>query len=314
MRQTELFCVPAWLLSLLLLLLLERPWAVEQRAASADKMGAGASAEHKEAFGKASVEELAGFAQGLSPDVREKLAKALDGQAPAEKEKNGDGPDLCLLVTVDIKEDRLQDFLAAMEQDARGSREEAACKRFDLLRNRDKPTQFVFYEVYDNGAAMPTHKETAHYKAWADFKASGGVENQAVAKCATTTIPGGWALQPCTKTASEVQPTSAVLVTVDVKEDRVDDFLKAMEADVTGSRDKGADPGCLRFDLLRNQDKPTQFVFYEAYVDDDAAAHHKTTAHYKAWADFKSTGGVDNQSVVKVECAAIEGGWAFQAN
>ena len=30
------------------------------------------------------------------------------------------------------------------------------------------------------------------------------------------------------------------------------------------------------------KDNPNRFVFYEAYTDDDAVAHHKTTAHYKA--------------------------------
>ena len=29
------------------------------------------------------------------------------------------------------------------------------------------------------------------------------------------------------------------------------------------------------------KDNPNRFVFYEAYTDDDAVAHHKTTAHYK---------------------------------
>ncbi len=31
--------------------------------------------------------------------------------------------------------------------------------------------------------AVEVHKATSHYKAWADFKASGGVLSQTVAKC-----------------------------------------------------------------------------------------------------------------------------------
>ena len=39
----------------------------------------------------------------------------------------------------------------------------------------------MFYEVYDDDEAIKFHKTTDHYKAWADFKAEGGVLNQAVA-------------------------------------------------------------------------------------------------------------------------------------
>jgi len=67
----------------------------------------------------------------------------------------------------------------------------------------------------------------------------------------------------------------------------------------------------MRFDLLRDRDNQNRFIFYEAYVDDDAAAFHKTTSHYNSWASFKKTGGVSNQVVVKVETASI-GAWAFQ--
>jgi len=132
-------------------------------------------------------------------------------------------PPLTLLVTVEIKEDRIDEFLAAMAIDAAGSRTEDGCVRFDLLRDQAASNKFHFVEVYDLGkypcadctivsqpewrnstAARPAvrrrrrlmrgrivvhrdavevHKATSHYKAWADFKASGGVLSQTVSKC-----------------------------------------------------------------------------------------------------------------------------------
>eukprot|EP00930_Biecheleria_cincta_P023315 TRINITY_DN1686_c0_g1_i1.p1 TRINITY_DN1686_c0_g1~~TRINITY_DN1686_c0_g1_i1.p1 ORF type:complete len:252 (-),score=55.66 TRINITY_DN1686_c0_g1_i1:52-726(-) len=218
-----------------------------------------------------------------------------------------------VLVTVEIKEDRVDDFLKAMEDDVTKSRDKTldpGCLRFDLLRDRENPKKFVFYEVYTDDEAAAFHKTTSHYKSWADFKASGGVESQSVVKVETASMPGEWAFQ--TQLASSTPTKSAVLVTVEIKKDRIDDFLKAMEDDVTKSRDKALDPGCLRFDLLRDRDNSDKFVFYEVYVDDEAAAFHKTTSHYKSWADFKASGGVENQSVVKVETASIPGDWALQ--
>lgn len=219
-----------------------------------------------------------------------------------------------VLVTVDIKEDRVGDFLKAMEDDVTMSRDETldpGCLRFDLLRDRDNANRFVFYEAYTDDDAAAAHKTTSHYNSWAEFKKSGGVENQTVAKVATNTIPGDWAFQDSNKATGEKPIGAGVLVTVEIKEDRIDAFLTAMQDDVTKSRDKALDPGCLRFDLLRDRDNDKKFYFYEAYTDDEAAAAHKTTAHYKSWADFKAAGGVESQTVVKVETGFA--GWAFQA-
>jgi quinol monooxygenase YgiN len=88
---------------------------------------------------------------------------------------------VCVFVTVKIKQDRIDDFLAAMKIDVEGTRKEEGCVKFDLLKGEGDGV-YHFYEVYKDSNAAAVHKETAHYKAWADFKASGGVESQEVAK------------------------------------------------------------------------------------------------------------------------------------
>ena len=35
--------------------------------------------------------------------------------------------------------------------------------------------------------------------------------------------------------------------------------------------------------------------------NDEAIGQHKTTAHYKGWADFKAAGGVEHQAVMRLE-------------
>ena len=60
-------------------------------------------------------------------------------------------PPFTLLVTVEIKEDRIDEFLAAMAIDAAGSRTEDGCVRFDLLRDQASSNKFHFVEVYDLG-------------------------------------------------------------------------------------------------------------------------------------------------------------------
>ncbi len=59
-------------------------------------------------------------------------------------------------------------------------------------------------------------------------------------------------------------------------------FLDATRANHEGSV---REAGNVRFDVLRDPADPTRFLLYEAYVDEAAAAEHKTTSHYLAWRD-----------------------------
>jgi autoinducer 2-degrading protein len=69
-------------------------------------------------------------------------------------------------------------------------------------------------------------------------------------------------------------------VHVYVKPDKIDDFKQMIHADHIASI---AEPGCLRFDVAQSKSDPTEFLLWECYVDDEAAAFHKTTPHYLAF-------------------------------
>ena len=69
-------------------------------------------------------------------------------------------------------------------------------------------------------------------------------------------------------------------VHVYIKPEKVDEFIAGIKANHEGSI---AEPGCLRFDVAQSKEDPTQFLLWEVYVDDDAAAFHKTTPHYLAF-------------------------------
>ena len=88
-----------------------------------------------------------------------------------------------------------------------------------------------------------------------------------------------------------------VMVAVTIKPDRRDEFLKVMHADAQGSR---GEPDCLRFDLLVDNEDPNKFYFYEVYKNaNDAMDFHKAQPHYKAWTEFKESGGVLSQEASK---------------
>lgn len=87
-----------------------------------------------------------------------------------------------LMVTVWVKPDRRPEFLEVLERDAAGTRAEPECLRFDLLEDEADPNKFFFYSVYKSAAGLDYHRTTDHYKAWSDFRASGGIEKQEASK------------------------------------------------------------------------------------------------------------------------------------
>ena len=73
-----------------------------------------------------------------------------------------------------------------------------------------------------------------------------------------------------------------VHVDVSVLPDRVEAFLAETEKNARASR---LETGVLRFDVLHDRDETSHVVLVEIYRDDEAAAAHKTTAHYAEWRD-----------------------------
>ena len=73
----------------------------------------------------------------------------------------------------------------------------------------------------------------------------------------------------------------AMWVKVRVKPEARDRFLKAIEVDALGSeRDE---PGCFRFNVLRDQQEPNTYYFYEVYRDEAALEAHRNAPHYAVW-------------------------------
>ena len=71
-----------------------------------------------------------------------------------------------IIVRVEPKPDKIEAFLELATYDARNSRKEPGCLRFDVLRLNDTPSRFAFYEVYRDEAAVKAHQATEHYARW----------------------------------------------------------------------------------------------------------------------------------------------------
>jgi quinol monooxygenase YgiN len=74
---------------------------------------------------------------------------------------------IALIVTLDVDEGRLDEFLSAIEENARWSFvHEPGCKYFDVTQDAARPTHFVFYELYEDEAALAAHRASPHFALW----------------------------------------------------------------------------------------------------------------------------------------------------
>ena len=73
----------------------------------------------------------------------------------------------------------------------------------------------------------------------------------------------------------------AALVTIDVKPEFREQFIEESRLDAEGSL--ANEPGCMRFDILQDNQDPNRFYLYEVYQGDAAEKAHVDTPHFKRW-------------------------------
>lgn len=69
------------------------------------------------------------------------------------------------LVEINIKPERVNEFLDVFRANHEGSIKEPGNLRFDVLQDPEVPTRFFIYEAYENDEAVLAHKKTPHYLA-----------------------------------------------------------------------------------------------------------------------------------------------------
>lgn len=71
-------------------------------------------------------------------------------------------------VHVNVRPEKLSEFIEATVENHKGTRTEPGNIRFDVLQQADDPYRFMIYEVFESDDAVKAHKETVHYLKWRD--------------------------------------------------------------------------------------------------------------------------------------------------
>ncbi len=192
-----------------------------------------------------------------------------------------------LMVRIKVKPERLDDFIAEMIGDAKGSvMNEPGCRRFDIVQDVDDPTSLALCEVYNDADAIDDHRTRPHYIKWREATADWH-ESIEVSQCKPV-FPRGDANWDSYRPDAVEDPAfegglHIIHAPLPVKPERVDDFIESLKGDALGSTHQ--EPGCLRFDFYQNIDNPAELYLYEVYVNEAAFDYHTKTPHIKKWRD-----------------------------
>jgi quinol monooxygenase YgiN len=70
-------------------------------------------------------------------------------------------------VFLEINPADMPKFMEAIKENGAATVKEPGCRTFNIHVSAKDPNQVFLYEVYDNAAALESHRQTAHFKKYA---------------------------------------------------------------------------------------------------------------------------------------------------
>jgi len=98
-------------------------------------------------------------------------------------------------------------------------------------------------------------------------------------------------------------PKLAIIATIEIAPDRVDDYLKLAMAH--RARCLKDEPGTLAFEILRPRNDDSKVMLYELYVDDAAFDRHRNGASIRRIREEAEAAGI-TMKISGVRCTPVE--------
>ena len=183
-----------------------------------------------------------------------------------------------LHVNIDVKPECLETFLQEARDFGRESVKEPGCLRFDVIQQLDDPTKCMLLEVFRTDEDAEFHRTTPQYLRWLEIAPPLVVEPRIRIRYEPIVPePAAWEVTPVGRKAGVI-----LHVHLQAKPERLDDFVREVSALGEGS---AAEPGCVRFDAVRQLDDPTRAMLMEVFdTQEDLDVHHDDP-HFARWAD-----------------------------
>jgi quinol monooxygenase YgiN len=92
--------------------------------------------------------------------------------APGERAAAQSGPLYINAVDLDIVPAEIENFKKALMENGAASVKEPGCREFNIHILASNPNHVFIYEIYDNEAALQSHRQTDHFKKYSTTTAS----------------------------------------------------------------------------------------------------------------------------------------------
>ena len=74
------------------------------------------------------------------------------------------GPYIVNAINLDIAPDQFDKFMEVAKENAAASAKDPGCLQFNIMVSQTDPHHIMFFEVYENAAAVDFHRQTEHFK------------------------------------------------------------------------------------------------------------------------------------------------------
>jgi autoinducer 2-degrading protein len=74
------------------------------------------------------------------------------------------GPYIVNAINLDVAPDQFDKFMEVAKENAAASAKDPGCLQFNILVSQTDPHHLMFFEVYENAAALDFHRQTEHFK------------------------------------------------------------------------------------------------------------------------------------------------------
>ena len=74
------------------------------------------------------------------------------------------GPYVVNAINLDVPADLFDKFMEVAKENAVASAKDPGCREFSIMASKDDPHHIMFFEVYENAAALDFHRATDHFK------------------------------------------------------------------------------------------------------------------------------------------------------
>lgn len=190
----------------------------------------------------------------------------------------------CLHVCLCVKPERRDEFLKCIQDNQRGTMTtEPLAVLYLFGEDETSPNKFHFFEAYKGRAGFEAHTKAPHFADWEKFVATDPLSAEPQVQFYTESPVSG----ETTRLPELAEEHYCLGVTVVVKPERRDEFLKNIQANQRGTR--STEKLVVSYLYGEDNDAKNTFYLFEAYKGRAGFEAHTGSEHFAVWSKFVDT-------------------------